>query len=525
MLPTSPVRSPVAGWPLWAGLGLLFVLPFPSLAAAQAASAGRPAPAPRLLGLRETLELALRSDPSRASAVASRERGELAVRRAQLDRFSLRVDSFLTEQWRASNLGGSTPSPSCAALLPTAALTGSGSLVAPVQLLSVQGGGIGAPSAAECQAVMGQYYQPDTIGQGWLGQFNLSANLQVPLFSGFRVSANVDRARHLHEAAAATVSDTERSVALAALRAYWLVRRLEVQQEVSEQAIVRYGESVQVVTARVRAGLAAQADINRIETRRQAELARLADLVGSAAEARAQLAVALGLGGLPLTLTESVELLPAPPTDAEQVESLLSGALTDRPDLRAARLTTLAAADFVRIQLSSYYPQLSASSLLQFSNNPYNPLVGARDANASANPFANITGSVFFGGTLSLNLFDTLNTWTGVRDARLDHKRLTEEERRIGRLIESDVRTLHARLQKLYGTREPLLRTRDIARDSLDITAKRYKNGDVAILDFIDAQVELLNAEINLANSAATIAQTWGETYLATGRLPPTTDR
>jgi outer membrane protein TolC len=114
-----------------------------------------------------------------------------------------------------------------------------------------------------------------------------------------------------------------------------------------------------------------------------------------------------------------------------------------------------------------------------------------------------------------------MNTWTSVRDARLDHKRLGEEERRIGRAVETDVRTLHARILHYYGMREPLVRTRDIARDNLDITERRYKNGDVAILDFIDAQVELLNAEINLANSAASIAQTWGELYLATGRLPP----
>lgn len=479
------------------------------LAAAVEPSPGSSAAsAPRRLTLREALELALRNDPAVPSAVAMRERSDVAVLRAQLDRFSLRVDSFLTEQWRASNLGGRAPQPYCATFLPS----GRGSLI-----LTDQGD---TPSQAECEAQMGQYFQPSTISQSWQGQLNMAANLQVPLFSGFRVTSNVNRARHLRDSSVATVHNTERMVALAALRAYWTVRRLEARQQVSEAAITRYTKSVQVVTARVRAGLAAPGDINRMETRRQSEMANQADLTGSAAEARAQLAVALGLGGTPLVLVEPLESLPPPPSRPEEVETFFATALRERQDLRAAHLSTLAAADFVRFQLSNYYPQLSLSSLLQFSNNPYDPLVGARSANTTANPFTNITGSIFFGGTLSINLFDTLNTWTGVRDARLEHKRLTVEERRLGRAIESEVRTLHARLLHYYALREPLQRTCDIARDNLEILQQRYRRGDVMILDFIDAQVELLNAELSLTSALTTIAQTWGELYLATGRLP-----
>lgn len=491
----------------------------PAFTAQVPASAGpeKPKPQPRVLSLREALDLALQSDPSIPSAVAGRERRDLGVLRAELDRFSLRVDSFLTEQWRASNLGGSAPAATCAALLPTAVVTG-GALFAPVQLLSSQGN---APTPSECEQAMGQYVQPDVISQGWLGQFNLSANLQVPLFTGFRITSNISRARHLRDAEAATVQDIKRQVAFSALRAYYTVRRIEAQEQVSEQAIARYNESVAVISARARAGLAAPADVNRMEMRRQAEFSRLADLRGSAAESRAQLSVALGLGGTPLVLSESLEMLPSPPQSAEDVEALLATALRERPDLRSAHLVTLAAQDFVRFQLSSYYPQFAVSSLLQFSNNPYNPLIGARVANAAASPFTNITGSLFVGGTLSINLFDTLNTLTSVRDARLEHRRLVAEERRLGRAIESDVRTFHARLLHYYGMREPLLRTRDIALDNLKIIERRYKNGDVAILDFIDAQVELLNAEINLVNSQAMIAETWGELYLSTGRLPP----
>jgi outer membrane protein TolC len=80
---------------------------------------------------------------------------------------------------------------------------------------------------------------------------------------------------------------------------------------------------------------------------------------------------------------------------------------------------------------------------------------------------------------------------------------------------------LHARLLHLYGMREPLQKSRDIAHDNLNMLEKRYRNGDVLVLELIDAAVELLGVEINLANQAATIAQTWGELFLAAGRMPP----
>lgn len=475
----------------------------------------------RSLSLREAIDLALRGDPSVASAIATRERGDLAILRAQLDRFSVRVDTFLTEQWRASNLGGSAPPASCSSFFPVGTAADGTPLGTPVQLFAVQASALSTPTPSQCEALRGAYSQSDAVITGFQGQFNLAADLRLPLFTGFRITANVARSRHLRDSAAATVRDNMRQVALSVLRAYWTVRRVELQQEVSQQALARFQEAVQVVTARVRAGLAAQADINRMETRRQSELARRADLIGSANEARAQLAVALGLGGTPLALTESADHLPAPPSDVEELHQTLEVAYRERPDLRAMGAQVLAAAALVRMQRSTFFPQLSLSSLMQFSNNPFNPLIGARAANQTADPFANITGSLFVGGTLSLNLFDTLNSYTGLRDAQLEHRRVIEDNRRLGRLVEADVRMLFARLQRMYSTREPQLRSREIARDNLDISERRYKNGDIGLLDFIDAQVELLNAEINLANTAANIAQTWSELYLASGRLPP----
>lgn len=434
------------------------------------------------LGLREAIELGLRGDPGVASALAQAERGRVGVLRAQLDRFSLKVDASLQEAYRASNLAR--------------------------QEISVLREDLTVETTRDVQGAP-------------VGTFNAQANLGLPLFTGFRVTANVDRAKHQHEAALLGVQGERRRLAQDVLFAYWAVRRAELQQQVSQQTIERYDEMSKVVGARVRAGLVPPVDENRVEVRRQREVARRTSLGGTAAEGRAQLAVLLGLPpGAQVELTESAEVPPPPSADTSEVERLLIEAGRGRPDLLAARRQVLLGKDLVRIQMSNFYPQLFGTAWLQFGNNPFNPLTGARSVNDGANPFANLNGSAFVGATLSINLFDTLNTYTAVRDARAEVLRLSQEERRLGRRVEADVRAAHARLLGLYATREPLLKQRELARDTLGIMERRYKNGDALVLDYLEAQLDLLSAEIDLANSAASIAQTWGELQVATGRMP-----
>jgi outer membrane protein len=423
------------------------------------------AEAPRKLDLRAAINRALALDPQVVSSLISVDRGKLAVLRAQLDRVSLKVDGTLSEQWYAVGMGG-----------------------------------------------------PNGTSTSGAGSVALAARLQVPIFSGFRVSANVAAAKLNREAAQTAARATARSVGLDVLRSYWSIRRLELQRTVSEKALQRYAEALVIVKARVNGGLAPPVDINRMDARRLRELARLLDLTGSAAEGRAQLAVVLQLGGAELELSESGEIPDAPPARPGEVDSLLAGALRDRPDLAAARLTRRSLEQQVRMARSAYYPQLGFGSLLQWGNAPW--ISGAVLAGQPANPFANTATAFVIGGTLSINLFDMLNTRTAVQDARYQVGLQEQEERRLGRLVELDVRTAHTRLLKLYRSREALLSAVTLARDTLDIVERRYKNGDALILDFLDAQFDLFNTESDVVDSTVAIALTWGELEAATGRIP-----
>ena len=89
---------------------------------------------------------------------------------------------------------------------------------------------------------MGRITRAICCNRARLGQFSLAANPNVPLFSGFRVTATVERAA-LRDAADASMHQSERQIALDVLRAYWSARRLELQLEVSQQSLVCFDEA------------------------------------------------------------------------------------------------------------------------------------------------------------------------------------------------------------------------------------------------------------------------------------------
>jgi outer membrane protein TolC len=425
------------------------------------------------LSLEQTIHQGLDQDPQTLFAIVGRDRSQLAKLRAQLDRFSLKADLSLGESWMTSKTYSDQPLPG------------------------------------------------EDSYSGTHGTSNASMNLQLPLFTGFRLSAQVKKAEHKREAAQAQIRLTVRETALQLIKSYWGIRKAELQIAVSQKALAHYRDAVEAVRVRINAGLAPPVDLNRMETRQSREEVRLQQLQSAVEEGKTELAVALGLGGKALILTEKVTVPPLPPSDPRAIDRLLHQAKQQRGELRSARHLVLAEKEQMRIARSAFFPQLNAQMLLQYGNSLGGNLSGGGVFTPlDANPFANPSLSFVIGATVSLNLFDTFNAVTELRDARYALAQQQQEERRLGRLVEADVRTSQMRLVRLYHVREPLLHTAQLAADSLRIVEKRYKNGDTTILDFLDAQFELFEAEMELADSAAAISLGWSELWTATGRVP-----
>jgi outer membrane protein TolC len=465
-------------------------------ASAGAAEPPRPSPSPdgatkgepRKLTLAEAVSLAMRIDPMVNEAHITDQRQRLGVFRAQLDRFSFKVDGQLQELWNKTNLGGPTLF-NCTTALGTGAATRSECLSAPGVVGTV------ADTAA------------------WQGLSSLQAQLNYFLFSGFKVEANVKRAHLSEQAALVQIKQQRKDLALQVARAYWNVRRNLIQADVQRAALDRMIEAERIADARVRAGLAAPIDKNRATQRKLTQEATLQELLGEASVAQVQLAVTLGLQG-EIVLVDDPPIPAAVPVSAEE---MVRDAWRRRPETQNAHLQTEIQHQQVRIARSGFFPQVNLFGLFQYGNNPFNVGTGARNAGVLSNPFSNLTGALTLGATLNMNFFDTFNTYTQTADAHYQEKINQQEELRFQRLVDSDVRQAHANLLRLYARRAPLQAARDIARDNLTIQESRYKNGDALMTDYLDSQIDLSNAELNLADVSAQLQSQWLELQAALG--------
>ena len=419
-------------------------------------------PPPSLpLSVNEAVDLALRVAPTVKGARASRDQADLAVLRANLDRFSLSVDAQIQEIWARTNIGGD------------------------------------ASNAFE----------------GLLGLSNITARLEVPVFSGFRVEATVARAEHLAKAAEHAIEIERLATILATTRAYWSVRRLSLLADVARSGIQRLERAEAATRARVRAGLAPPLDANRALSRRRLQQVRLINAQGQRRQFEGQLAVLLGA-------KKKVILTDEPVFDQQvpSIDTLLDEAIRRRPELMEVSSRIEAQEEAIRIALSEYYPQLGVFGLFQVGNNPSLAGAGNRAVLSNANPFGSMVGDVQLGVNLSLNVFDTLNTWTSVKSERIEAERLAQEYMTIRQQVETNVRESHAQLSRLVELVISLKDALAIAQDNVQITETRYQDGEALVLELLEAELELADIERQRTEALVQLMTARAEVSAAVGR-------
>ncbi len=430
-----------------------------ALATALALGAGPPRP----LTLAEAIDVALASAPEVAAHQVAAERARLQTLRANLERIHVSVDAT------TSALAVSPP------------------------FLTTSGG------AASHGA--------------FLPLASLEASAGAPLFSGFRISANVARAEHLERAVTADLAAERLAVALAVARAYWGERRLALLEGAQRAAAEQLHESERVIQARVAAGLAAGLDADRAAARRVQLEVEAATLAAQRREARARLAVLLGVDDDVELVDDPVALTGEHAVD-EGADAAVQRALDGRPELRAAHWRARALHEEQRMHESAYWPQLDLGALAQLGNNPALAGVGSRAVTG-------VNGDAQVGLSLRMNLFDTFATTHAVDDV-VHRQRLAELERRaLARSIESDVRVPHARVTSLAEQRAALVKARDLMAGNLATLLRVYGNGDVPFTEVLDAQVALADAERHIVGVDAELVLARLELAAATGAWAP----
>lgn len=266
--------------------------------------------------------------------------------------------------------------------------------------------------------------------------------------------------------------------------AYFTLRELDFELEISRRTLVSREESLRLIRLRQQRGVATMLEVRQAE-----ELVYDATEVIPALEqgvAQTENFLSFLTGKNPSAVERGLSLTdhPIPPTVPAGLPSDL---IERRPDIRAAENSLIAANARIAVARAEFFPRISLTSFLGYESGQLTSLFSA-----SRNVWTlagQVTQPIFTGGRLRSNVRFT--------EAQRDLL-LTDYQRTIqGAFREvSDSLIAHQKVREVRTQRALLVET---LRDRSRLSYLRYTGGVATLLDALDADRELFDAERSLA--------------------------
>ncbi|MCS7183531.1 MAG: TolC family protein [Thermoanaerobaculum sp.] len=300
--------------------------------------------------------------------------------------------------------------------------------------------------------------------------------LQWPVYTGGELSARIGQAERVAESKTLSRSWAERQAALAAAEAY--VRLAQAQELVSllQRARDTVAAHVALAKAYVDQGMLVEAEYLRA----QVELSRLDDLLaqarGQEVVAQANLAFRLGL-----PQEERFELHPLgiPRPLAAGLEGYLATA-TNRQDLRAAQFLVQAAELEAKVKKAAFLPRAALVARADWVDDQ---LFGTHGDSTTI--MAVIGANLFAGGA----------DRAAVAAARAEARAGQEQLALFRQGVFLEVRQAYAEAQVALARVETARKALAAAAEVERVTAERFRQGVVKMIDLLDADTARREAE------------------------------
>jgi outer membrane protein len=320
--------------------------------------------------------------------------------------------------------------------------------------------------------------------------FQANTSLSVPLYSGGGVRSAIDAARTRVRQGQASLRGTETSVFSQVVAAY-----LDVTLDAAIVGLNR--NNVQVLEVNLKAtsdrfeiGDVTRTDVAQSNSRLAQGRATLRNAESNLIGAREQYIRVVGHAPDQLDAPPPLAGLPGTPDEAVEI------ALDANPDLAAARLATKAAGYDVRTADASRLPKLAVVGSTAYTN-----YMGSLPAQAI------YLGTLPHTGTAQIGLQATIPIYQGglptaqIRQAQANEGAADEHEISVEREVIATVRADFAAWRAANDAIALNQTAVDAAR--LSLTGVRAENtvGNRTVLDILNAEQELVNAQVNLVTA------------------------
>lgn len=356
----------------------------------------------------------------------------------------------------------------------------------PVQ---ITGGGIikshpGAPPAAGDTQIVNASITDHPLN----GQLSVSQ----PIFRSGRTIAEISRAKALVRAARAQLTATEQTVLLQAATAYMNTVRdtaIVKLREHNVEVLRRQRDSVQL---EFKAGSLTRTDVAQSEARLAVAQSDLTTARGQLAISRADFMQSIGRPA------ETLEKKPDLPKVPDDQDAILGLALKQSPALLQAQANERAANYAVNDAWGAMGPTLSLEGQYQYSQSALNSVQGF---GASGAPESVAQHAVVAVAQLHVPIYQAGVEEADIRQARELHAQSKLTVATTDRQVREAVESTWSNFQSALGTIDSNEATQKADEIAFEGVSKEQQVGGRTVLDVLNAEQELLNAQVALVSS------------------------
>jgi outer membrane protein, multidrug efflux system len=347
---------------------------------------------------------------------------------------------------------------------------------------------------------------PTIAGSASVTTERISRGGSFPLPAGFKqdrtfgtvagnlLSYEVDawgRLRRATEAARANLLASEENRKVVAITlvsdlstAYFNLLELDQELEIAKRTLATRQDSLRIIQTRQSRGLATMLDVRQAEQLVQTASEEIPDLEQRITQTENQISLLTGRAPMAIQRGRVLTQQEEPPSVPAGLPSTL---LDRRPDIREAEQNLVAANAEIGVAKAAYFPQISLTGLFGFQSNQLSSLFTTGTNTWQFVP--QVTQPIFTGGRIKNN----------VRLAEANHNiAVVRYEKTIQTAFRevADSLVAYQKVRQVRSQQEALVVT---LQDRSDLSYKRYRGGVDTLLSALDADRDLFDAELRLA--------------------------
>lgn len=323
--------------------------------------------------------------------------------------------------------------------------------------------------------------------------YNASIGLNYTIFNGFNRQNTFKRLKELYNLTELQARQVIENTLTTLFLAYYEVGRLTENETTQKQTLAISKKRLQRANYSFNYGQNTKLDVLNAEVDVNKDSITYINIKRELANAKRDLNVVLGRGvNTPVTVKTTVNYR----IDLNLIDVLEKAKTNNATLLQAQKNIELRELD-IKVNKSGWMPNVGLTSSYAWikSNN---------DAVNAFSPISNTRKGLSAGVNLSWNIFDGGRTKTNVTNSKIalethEIQKLQQEER-----LERDVNNAWETYQNALFSLQAQEKNVITNKLNFDRTNERYKLGQVTSIDFRQAQVNLINAELSVSNAKYT---------------------